>query len=184
MTEDMISPCLKNAKHFASFRPPFLVSLDDIIEALELGQDIVQKFNIRNAEEDMKKRNLLCHKCGADFARKFAELKRHLSVCSARPPPMAAPSRWQRIPETASIQTMQQKERQRQVALPVPRDFDNSLQKEKHQQAVPKGIDCYFSKKRSREKEDCDVGGTEGGGGGSAVSACSGTSGADIVDLT
>eukprot|EP00930_Biecheleria_cincta_P003032 TRINITY_DN103972_c0_g1_i1.p1 TRINITY_DN103972_c0_g1~~TRINITY_DN103972_c0_g1_i1.p1 ORF type:complete len:383 (-),score=35.85 TRINITY_DN103972_c0_g1_i1:106-1119(-) len=95
MTQDLCSPCMKNAKHFSSFRPPFLVALDDIIDTLEQGGDLSGRFNLRTAEEDMKRRSLCCHRCGLDFGRKFAELKRHLLACAAPPrAPWPPPMRW------------------------------------------------------------------------------------------
>lgn len=95
MTLDLCSPCMKNAKHFSSFQPPFLVALDNIIDTLEKSEDVSNRFGLRTAEEDMKKRSLCCHRCGLDFGRKFAELKRHLSSCASPPrAPWLPPQRW------------------------------------------------------------------------------------------
>eukprot|EP00928_Gymnodinium_smaydae_P037744 TRINITY_DN26162_c0_g2_i1.p1 TRINITY_DN26162_c0_g2~~TRINITY_DN26162_c0_g2_i1.p1 ORF type:complete len:321 (-),score=54.91 TRINITY_DN26162_c0_g2_i1:123-1028(-) len=86
------------AIHFNSFRSPFLVSLDDVIEALESGMDLSNRFRLTTAKEEMYKRSLQCHRCGADFDRRFADLKRHLSSCREAPtdPPAEPPSRWRR----------------------------------------------------------------------------------------
>ncbi|CAL1132040.1 unnamed protein product [Cladocopium goreaui] len=85
MTLDLNSPCMKNAKHFSSFLPPFLVSLDSVIRALQDG--VFADRSLKKLEEDMKKRSLCCHRCGADFGRGFAQLKRHLSACATSPEP-------------------------------------------------------------------------------------------------
>merc|ERR1712032_147611 len=95
MGRDFQSPCLKNAKHFNSFQTPFLVSLDDIAVALDMGEAIQQRFQLDTAEEDMKKRSLCCHRCGLDFGRRFADLKKHLATCQAEAPACLVPSCWQ-----------------------------------------------------------------------------------------
>ncbi|CAE8612944.1 unnamed protein product [Polarella glacialis] len=100
-TQDLCSPCLKNAKHFGSFRPPFLVSLDDAIDAVERGLEPERRFGLRTAEEDMKKRSLRCHRCDTDFGRRFAELKKHLATCQASLLPGTAPRLW-RVSEAAA----------------------------------------------------------------------------------
>ncbi|CAJ1439172.1 unnamed protein product [Effrenium voratum] len=89
MTMDFCSPCLKNAKHFCSFLPPFLVSLDEAVRVVSEGGFVER--SLQELEEGMKKRRLCCHRCGADFGRSFAELKRHLAVCSATPKPFWPP---------------------------------------------------------------------------------------------
>jgi len=93
MTLDLNSPCMKNAKHFSSFLPPFLVSLDEVIQMLQDG--VLNNRSPKELEEDMKKRRLCCHRCGADFGRGFAELKRHLSACRMLPKPFwPSPRLW------------------------------------------------------------------------------------------
>jgi len=97
MTLDLNSPCMKNAKHFSSFLPPFLVSLDKVIQMLQDG--VLNNRSPKELEEDMKKRRLCCHRCGADFGRGFAELKRHLSACRTLPKPFwPSPRLWREEP--------------------------------------------------------------------------------------
>eukprot|EP00439_Symbiodinium_sp_Y106_P032626 s5561_g3.t3 len=74
LTLDMNTPAMKNAKHFNSFRPPFLVSLDEVLSTLERG-GFPERY-LEGLHEDMKKRSLCCHRCGMNFGRSFAGLKR------------------------------------------------------------------------------------------------------------
>lgn len=98
MSQDFQSPCLKNAKHFNSFQPPFFVSLPEVIEELEGTGDVQTRFRLTQAEDDLKKKNLICHRCGSDFNRRFAELKRHLDSCTAAFTQTPSLERWQ-IPQ-------------------------------------------------------------------------------------
>merc|ERR1711990_223236 len=82
----------KNAKHFNSFQAPFFVSLSDVIDELNGGGDVRRRFQLATAEEDSKKRDLICHRCGVNFKRRFADLKRHIETCNA-PVPAALLSR-------------------------------------------------------------------------------------------
>jgi len=88
-SQDFMSPCLKNAKHFNSFQPPFLVALGDVLSCLRSGNEPSAFFKLKDAEERMKKQELQCHRCGACFGRQFASLKKHLGTCTAALP--AAP---------------------------------------------------------------------------------------------
>ncbi|CAJ1351984.1 unnamed protein product [Effrenium voratum] len=60
MTMDFCSPCLKNAKHFCSFLPPFLVSLDEAVRVVSEGGFVAR--SLQELEEGMKKRRLCCHR--------------------------------------------------------------------------------------------------------------------------
>lgn len=79
---DFQSPCLKRADHFNSFQRPFLVPLDEAIEAVETGRDLVEHFNLDDAEARLKRQDLQCHRCAVNFGRRFDALKRHISSCS------------------------------------------------------------------------------------------------------
>eukprot|EP00747_Dinoflagellata_sp_TGD_P030163 gnl/TRDRNA2_/TRDRNA2_134438_c3_seq1.p1 gnl/TRDRNA2_/TRDRNA2_134438_c3~~gnl/TRDRNA2_/TRDRNA2_134438_c3_seq1.p1 ORF type:complete len:313 (+),score=60.29 gnl/TRDRNA2_/TRDRNA2_134438_c3_seq1:85-1023(+) len=94
LSQDFQSPCLKNAKHFGSFQSPFLVPLDDAIAALEASVDMNEHFGIGKAEERLKKQDLCCNRCGVNFVRRFAELKKHLASCKEMPPSAPPPCRW------------------------------------------------------------------------------------------
>ncbi|CAK9075699.1 unnamed protein product [Durusdinium trenchii] len=83
LSMDFESPCMKKAKHFSSFLPPFLVSLDTVVARMQEGG--FSHRSLQELEDAMNKRRLCCHRCGVDFGRGFAELKRHLSSCSATP---------------------------------------------------------------------------------------------------
>lgn len=90
ISQDFVSPCLKNAKHYNSFQPPFFVSLSEIVEALEAGDVPSTRLNLDTAEERMKALELRCNRCGGAYGRRFAELKKHLASCTA-PAPAPAP---------------------------------------------------------------------------------------------
>lgn len=94
VSQDFCSPSMKNAKHYNSFQPPFLVPLDDITMSLEDGTDVRARFGLAHAKQRMEKRELQCNRCGAEFHRSFAELKRHLATCTAPYPAMFVPQRW------------------------------------------------------------------------------------------
>jgi len=94
LTLDMNTPAMKNAKHFNSFRPPFLVSLDEVLSTLQERGGFPERY-LEGLHEDMKKRSLCCHRCGMNFGRSFAGLKRHLAACKSDvSPPWPPPRLW------------------------------------------------------------------------------------------
>merc|ERR1711957_939998 len=99
LSPDLSSPCLKNAKHWSSFQGPFLVSIDEIVSALECGHNLHQCFNLASAESQMKSQALQCHRCMANFKRQFAALKKHLALCSAPIPVLPPPLCWRETAE-------------------------------------------------------------------------------------
>lgn len=98
ISQDFQSPCMKNKKHWNSFQPPFLVPLDDIIDALEdgsisPGSRVALALDGKGAAgkqgEAWLRGDMVCR--GVNFGNKFADLKRHLVSC--KPPPSASPPR-------------------------------------------------------------------------------------------
>jgi len=94
LTLDMMSPAMKNAKHFNSFQPPFLVSLDEVLSTLQ-DKGSFSERRLQEVHEEMKTGPLRCHRCGKAFGRSFSSLKRHLGCCADEPrPPWPPPRLW------------------------------------------------------------------------------------------
>jgi aprataxin len=69
ISNDMHSPCLKHKKHYLSFNTSFLVPMEDF--PLEEGSKRFHPGNWPNWD-------MVCWRCGKNFANKFAALKKHL----------------------------------------------------------------------------------------------------------
>lgn len=69
-SRDMHSPCMKHRKHYNSFNTPFLVDVADF----PLPRDDPR----RRGHQGYLEWNLVCWRCGKDFANKFKALKEHL----------------------------------------------------------------------------------------------------------
>ncbi|KAI9327241.1 hypothetical protein DFJ73DRAFT_800944 [Zopfochytrium polystomum] len=74
ISDDMVSPALKNKKHWNSFTTPFFVAFDDVRRAVAGGRRIL--INVREKEE-LLKGPLQCHKCREEM-KNMPELKAHL----------------------------------------------------------------------------------------------------------
>jgi len=114
ISQDFRSPCLKNKKHYNSFQPPFLVSLDSLILSLQGGGEALGDIKEGEAEQWLKQ-DLKCTACGLEFGNKFTDLKRHLESC--RPPASAPlPALWQ----GGQSATTREAEDSKAVAAPGP----------------------------------------------------------------
>lgn len=70
LSRDMLSPCMKHAKHYLSFNSPFFVEL----ERFPLDDQA------EGDREGWLKGEMKCWRCGRGFGRRFRELKEHLLV--------------------------------------------------------------------------------------------------------
>jgi aprataxin len=68
---DSYSDCIKNRKHYNSFKTNFFVEL----EAFPLA-----KGDERRHLGPWHKKDFLCWRCGRNFKNQFKELKEHLAV--------------------------------------------------------------------------------------------------------
>ncbi|CDH14506.1 related to HNT3-Member of the third branch of the histidine triad (HIT) superfamily of nucleotide-binding proteins [Zygosaccharomyces bailii ISA1307] len=71
ISRDFNSPCLKNKKHYLSFTTDFFV----LWSSLPLNE----VPNEKEIEQLLKKQDLVCVYCLANFKNKFQDLKRHLN---------------------------------------------------------------------------------------------------------
>ncbi|KAJ3236725.1 hypothetical protein HDU78_004456 [Chytriomyces hyalinus] len=76
ISDDMISPALKNKKHWNSFTTKFFVSLDEVVEKVAAGGSIEMNPSLYEA---LLKGPLVCHKCFKTI-KNMPELKRHLEA--------------------------------------------------------------------------------------------------------
>lgn len=74
ISQDFVSPCLKNKKHWNSFTTEFFVDAEQVIEILKAQGEV--KFDKSNLEEFLKL-PLKCHKCEAVLSN-IPKLKVHL----------------------------------------------------------------------------------------------------------
>ncbi|ORY36711.1 HIT-like protein [Rhizoclosmatium globosum] len=76
ISDDFISPALKNKKHWNSFTTPFFVPLDKVID--EVTRNGCIKVD-KEANEWLLKGPLVCHKCQQTL-KNIPDLKRHLEI--------------------------------------------------------------------------------------------------------
>ncbi|KAJ3062029.1 hypothetical protein HDU98_002062 [Podochytrium sp. JEL0797] len=76
ISDDMVSPFLKNKKHWNSFTSRFFIPLEDVVEKIKEKGSI--EINIEEYEQ-LLKGPLVCHKCKATL-KNIPELKKHLEA--------------------------------------------------------------------------------------------------------
>ncbi|KAI9827351.1 MAG: hypothetical protein M1819_006994 [Sarea resinae] len=72
LSVDRVSDCMRHLKHYNSFATPFLIDVDDF----PLPPDDVRRHPGR---EGYLTSDLKCWRCGKNFGKQFAKLKRHLA---------------------------------------------------------------------------------------------------------
>ncbi|CAB4435588.1 unnamed protein product [Rhizophagus irregularis] len=75
ISQDFISPSLKNKKHWNSFTTEFFIDVEEIERILEKQGEV--KFN-KAYYEDLLKSPLKCHLCDAKSIKFIPDLKKHL----------------------------------------------------------------------------------------------------------
>lgn len=79
ISQDFVSPCLKNKKHWNSFTTEFFVDAEKVIEILDTQGEV--KFD-KSRLEELLKLPLKCHKCEAVLSN-MPKLKAHLEHAHA-----------------------------------------------------------------------------------------------------
>jgi aprataxin len=74
LSVDRYSPCLKHAKHYNTFNTKFFVPLDDFPLSTDDGRWVPEKL------KEYTDGDLICWRCGRNFARKFKKLQEHLEM--------------------------------------------------------------------------------------------------------
>jgi diadenosine tetraphosphate (Ap4A) HIT family hydrolase len=86
-----------NAKHWNAFQPPFLVTLDDIVETLELRRSLEDRFGLSQAKVQMRNQPFQCHRCKEFFGLDFPKFKKHQEACFAPLPVVDPPTCWRTL---------------------------------------------------------------------------------------
>lgn len=77
LTPDMVSPALKNKKHYNSFTTPFFIPLADFPMAADDSRRLHPGRGEEGAEQYLKQ-GMRCWRCGKEFGGGFKALKAHL----------------------------------------------------------------------------------------------------------